>query len=350
MLVTAFTVSKLASTANEKWDGAVKDLYSDASDLVSTGRLTVPCLAKAILMCAVSNVALIADEMIPTEEMTWDDLRWRSIVFLSAAESDTESPTQDERMESKGHLRIPRVLWGRESNLHKKLREWVNDRCHFALDDLLRTVLFLYESTGEASATASGTPWEKMFASALVARFFVICWKEEKDPAAHFVPLHKLLPQMNEIDNCTLEQVEVCFGNGVKPKPSDTATIVSHRGTIATIYNIGRVRKFSIAGSISNFPKPCFGNVSVYGYLSVMQSTAWGNVVDEEQDTRNDGSKSSRSHRAFIFSNQLFLASTNAREISPFLRSNSGESRPAGYKYTSPRIGSILKPPSRFRR
>jgi hypothetical protein len=29
-------------------------------------------------------------------------------------------------------------------------------------------------------------------------------------------------------------------------KLSDTATIVSHRGTIATIYNIGRVRKFTI--------------------------------------------------------------------------------------------------------
>jgi hypothetical protein len=56
-----------------------------------------------------------------------------------------------------------------------------------------------------------------------------------------------------------------------------------------------------------------------------MQNTAWGNVVDEEQDIRNDGSKSSRSHRPFKFSNQLFLASTNAREISPFLRSNSGD-------------------------
>jgi hypothetical protein len=64
----------------------------------------------------------------------------------------------------------------------------------------------------------------------------------------------------------------------------------------------GRVGKFVIAGSISYFPKPCFGNVYVYGHLSVMQSTAWGNVVDEEQDIRNDGSKSSRSHRAFKFS------------------------------------------------
>jgi hypothetical protein len=55
-----------------------------------------------------------------------------------------------------------------------------------------------------------------------------------------------------------------------------------------------------------------------------MQSATWGNLVDEEQDIRNDGSKSSLSHRAFKFPNQLFLASTNAREISPFLRSNSG--------------------------
>jgi hypothetical protein len=49
-----------------------------------------------------------------------------------------------------------------------------------------------------------------------------------------------------------------------------------------------------------------------------MQSATWGNVVDEEQDIRNDGSKSSRSHRAFKFSNQLFLASTNARHFPRF--------------------------------
>jgi hypothetical protein len=93
------------------------------------------------------------------------------------------------------------------------------------LDDLLPTVLFLYGSTGEASATASGTPWEKMFASALVARFFVICWKEGKEPETHFVPLHKLLPQTNEKDNCTLEQVEVCLANGVKTCSSETFAV-----------------------------------------------------------------------------------------------------------------------------
>jgi hypothetical protein len=62
-------------------------------------------------------------------------------------------------------------------------------------------------------------------------------------------------------------------------------------------------------------------DVSVYGSLLRMQNTAWGNVVDEEQDIRN-GSKSSRSHRPFKFLNQLFLASTNARHFPPFLRSN----------------------------
>ncbi|CAB9502829.1 expressed unknown protein [Seminavis robusta] len=216
MIVTAFTVEgKLASTMNEKWEEAVKDTYTDASDLVSYNRLNVSCLAKAILMCAVSNVTLVTDERIPTEEVTWDDLRWRSIVFLSAAESGAESPT----------LRIPRLLWGRESNLHKELREWVDVNCHFALDDLLPTVLSLYEDTGEASATASGRPWEKMFASALVARFFVFCWKEGEDPAVHFVPLHKLLPQNNEADNSALENVEVCLGNGVQTCSSETLAV-----------------------------------------------------------------------------------------------------------------------------
>ncbi len=42
--------------------------------------------------------------------------------------------------------------------------------------------------------------------------------------------------------------------------------------------------------------------MSVYGSLLRMRSATWGNVVDEEQDIRNDGSKSSRSHRAFKFS------------------------------------------------
>lgn len=226
MLVTAFTVEgRLAGTVHERWEEAVKDLYSDASELVSDSRLSLSCLAKAILICAVSNVALIADEKIPTEEVTWDDLRWRSIVFLSAAESDAESPTQDGQMESKGHLRIPRLLWGRDSDLHKELREWVHVNCHFALDDLLPTVLSLYDYAGEASATASGRPWEKMFASALVARFFVICWKEGENPAVHFVPLHTLLPQMNEKDSSTLAQIEVCLGNGVNTCSSETLAV-----------------------------------------------------------------------------------------------------------------------------
>jgi hypothetical protein len=49
-----------------------------------------------------------------------------------------------------------------------------------------------------------------------------------------------------------------------------------------------------------------------------MQNALVLDAVDEEQDIRNDGSKSSLSHRAFKFSNQLFLASTNARHFPRF--------------------------------
>jgi hypothetical protein len=81
-----------------------------------------------------------------------------------------------------------------------------------------------------------------------------------------------------------------------------TTNIVDRSAGTAMRNYRGRVGKFGIAGSISYLPRPCFGNVSVYGSLSRMQSATWGNVVDEEQDIRNDGSKSSRFHRAFKFS------------------------------------------------
>ena len=57
--------------------------------------------------------------------------------------------------------------------------------------------------------------WEKMFASALVARFFVVCWKRGEDPATYFVSSKELLPQKNDGDNNMLETVEVCLGNGI---------------------------------------------------------------------------------------------------------------------------------------
>ena len=41
-----------------------------------------------------------------------------------------------------------------------------------------------------------------------------------------------------------------------------------------------------------------FSNVSLYGSLSHMQIVSVSGAVDEEQGIRNDGSKSSRSHRA----------------------------------------------------
>ena len=64
-----------------------------------------------------------------------------------------------------------------------------------------------------------------MFASALVARLFVICWEEGKDPTVDFVPLHKLLVQMNEVDNSTLEQVKVCLGSRVKIRSAETLPV-----------------------------------------------------------------------------------------------------------------------------
>jgi hypothetical protein len=84
------------------------------------------------------------------------------------------------------------------------------------------------------------------------------------------------------------------------------------------IFNIGRVGRFEIAGSISSVKLNSFRNASVYGSLFHMQNTIVPDAVDEEQDIRNDGSKSSRSHRAYKFSNQLFLASTNARHFPRF--------------------------------
>jgi hypothetical protein len=83
---------------------------------------------------------------------------------------------------------------------------------------------------------------------------------------------------------------------------SDTVNIVDRRDGTAMRNYRGRVGRFAISGSISYSVRLCFSNVSIYMPLLRMQSRAWRNAVDEEQDIRNDGSKSLRSHRAFQFS------------------------------------------------
>jgi hypothetical protein len=88
------------------------------------------------------------------------------------------------------------------------------------------------------------------------------------------------------------------------------SSIVSHRGTIndiVAIHNIRRVGRFAIAGSISSVKLNDFCSASVYGFLLHMQNALVPIAVDEEQDIRNDGSKSSRSHRAFNFHISFFL-------------------------------------------
>lgn len=207
MLVIAYGVEgALFSTKNELWETRVSGLYEDASELISSELLMPSCLAKAIITCSVCNTVFEPGNTIPSEAVTWDYLRWRSIVFLSG----------------KGYLQIPRLLWGRDTLTHRKLKTWVSENCRFELDDLVPSVTTLYQDAKQASATASGIFWEKLFSSALVGKFFVMCWKMGKDPAKHFVSLKDLLPQECEEDNTALASVEVCLGMGIKATDKET--------------------------------------------------------------------------------------------------------------------------------
>ncbi|KAG7355452.1 hypothetical protein IV203_000138 [Nitzschia inconspicua] len=207
MLVQAFSSKKHSLTASrhENWENHVLELYKDASELVREGKLNVKCLAKAILISAVCDVGLKEGVTIPGEEVTWDNLCWWSIAFLAGRDCAKKT----------GHYyRIPRLLWHREAG---KIHQWVESECKFNVHDLLPTIQHLYRFAGDAAATSSGTAWKKMFASALVARFFSLCWMKGLDPKNSYIGLDELLPQIeeNSADIKTLERVEVCLVNGI---------------------------------------------------------------------------------------------------------------------------------------
>ena len=211
MVVTAFSQSgsQLPSTKIETWQKMVASFYKETSDLTKTPRST-QCLAKAILVCAVCDIALVNESedsgqtwdcaTIPGETMKWEELLWDSVLFMSGPQ---------------GYLRIPRLLWSSNSTTHTRLQAWVKTNCKFELDDLMPTPKQLYEAAGSAAATSSGKAWEKMFASILVARFFVCCWKADEDPASHFISLKQLVPQHEENVDSILDTVEVCLSNGI---------------------------------------------------------------------------------------------------------------------------------------
>lgn len=200
MLTLAFTTDMgyLNGTNNELWEKLVKSQYSDASKFLGCAS----CLAKAVLISAVCDIPLLlGHKPIPGEVKTWDDLRWDSIAFLTGDIKNS-------------HYTIPRLLWI-EQAIANELQEWVMENCKFSFYDLLPTMGSLYAQTGSASSTASGTPWEKMFASTLVARFFAECWMKDMDPKTSYVCLADLLPQQNEDDAKALMEFEVCLCNGI---------------------------------------------------------------------------------------------------------------------------------------
>jgi hypothetical protein len=156
MLVAAFETKELSgnaltSTSNEIWEQTALGFYGDASRLIRSGKLTVSCLAKAVLISAVCDVQLDCQpNSIPGEYVTWEYLRWNSIAFLGGADGGADG--------QKAYLRIPRLLWQEES---KEIGEWVKQSCSFDLHDLLPTIKQLYEDAGDASATSSGRAWER---------------------------------------------------------------------------------------------------------------------------------------------------------------------------------------------
>ena len=215
MLVVAFTADKQLTTSSySDWEDRMHDFYSETSTFLADDEVGVPALAKAIITCSVEDVPSDASQLpIPSEQATWDDLRWRSILFAALK---MQGPNDEP--DTKTYWQIPRFLWRGNPSVRSKLQKCVADNCHFSLDDLVPTVMELIVEGG-ASAQASGMPWEKLFASALVARCFTHCWKNQEqnqdDPHTHFVSLKDLLLQRNVQDNAALETIEVCLGKGI---------------------------------------------------------------------------------------------------------------------------------------
>ncbi|CAB9503496.1 expressed unknown protein [Seminavis robusta] len=223
MVVQAFSSKKhsLIAPRHGNWENDVLELYKDVSEPVREGKLTVECLAKAILISAVCDVELKEGTFIPGEKVTWDNLRWWSIAFLAGREGAKKT----------GHYcRIPRLLWHKEADT---IHQWVQSECKFNVHDLLPTIQQLYKC---AAATSSGLAWEKTFASALVARFFSLCWMKGLDPGNTYIGLDELLPQQEENLAAikTLKRVEVCLVNGIsanaKKEVFATKAILDERG------------------------------------------------------------------------------------------------------------------------
>lgn len=119
MLVTAFsTKTTLASTRTEKWEEAAADMYSDASDLISLGVVSASCLAKAVLTCSVFDTRLGVDEKIPSEDVTWDSLRWRSIVFAASPQSTSSDKSELLRRKGTRGLTTATLVGGSGPNDH----------------------------------------------------------------------------------------------------------------------------------------------------------------------------------------------------------------------------------------
>ena len=196
----------LFSSNQDRWESKVRSAYVVP---VLTG-VTIPSLAKAIVISSVFDEKVFDDAteesfVCKGDETTWEKLRERSVAFVSNGSDGTDV------------WRIPRLAWSRETLLHSQLRDEVWRTCRFQLDDLLPTVKSLYGTAKRADATASGIPWEKMFAATLVARFFGLCWKENMDPESDVVTLSDLLPgQAMEKDNDVLDKLYVCLGHGIK--------------------------------------------------------------------------------------------------------------------------------------
>ena len=211
MLKAAFQARKgKAGTWNEIWEQVAQNLYADASELVGESRLQVSALAKAILISHVCDldVNLYKNKQIPSESTTWDDLRWDSVAYLGGKDG-------------KMCYRIPCLLWGCDEKVHSSLCGWTKANCNFLLEDLVPTVRYLYSEAGDASSVASGRAWEKMFASFLVARFYALCWLQDKNPEDSYIALNEILPQMNEEDDSMLSQVEVNLCNGINESNSE---------------------------------------------------------------------------------------------------------------------------------
>jgi hypothetical protein len=160
--------------------------YTDAARWFRDTPIEAVCM---LLLCAATNFPYKNTTFPTIPKFEWSD------VFFHAAAFPTDS----------GSVAVPRYWWQpRAADVKTQMLKW-----NLHMDDLLLDPIAILSSK-TSGATATGVPWEKLFANALAARFRVHCAAKNLNPAP-FVPVLDIYPTTNAHVQEVLGDFEVCL-------------------------------------------------------------------------------------------------------------------------------------------